>query len=58
MKNIDIHTLQNIENINFAGITLYEKNDTIYESALFGIPIRYIALAGGALWVLKKIYRA
>lgn len=41
-------------NVDFMGVQLYEKGDNVLDSKLLGVKIKYIALGGLVLWMLKK----
>lgn len=40
--------------VDFLGMNVYEKGNTLMESKIFGIPLRFIALAGVIYYVLRK----
>ena len=45
--------LKNIENIKFAGFSLYEKKEPFYNSEFLGIPFKWIVITTGILYALK-----
>lgn len=55
MKNtIDIHELKNIKSVDFAGVKFYEKKEVLTDSEIFGIPVKFLAAGGAALWLMKR----
>lgn len=45
----------NLQNVSIGEYEIFNRNsDSILESKLFGIPVKFIALAGILYWLLRK----
>lgn len=47
--------LEDIQNIDIAGIPIFRRDENFLASELFGIPLYWIGIAGAIIWLAKKL---
>lgn len=45
---------EDIQKIEFGGMTIFEKHPNFFDSKLFGIDIKTIGIIGAIIWLLQK----